>query len=220
MLVRMHVVIAGCGRVGSSLAHVLIEDGHDVTVVDRNPRALESLGKSFDGAVVEGTAYDVDVLRMAGLQAEDVLVASTGSDNANLMAVEIARRVFNVERAIARLYDPSRERAYRALGIQYVTATKLITNILREQIIDEEFVYHVAFDDGDVEVVEFVLNKEADGLRVDDIEVRNKLRVAAVRRGPDTFVPSRRFVLQAGDLVVASAREGVKRRIDRFIEQD
>lgn len=220
MLRPMHVVIAGSGRVGTSLAHALIEDGHDVTVIDKSQAAIDSLGKSFDGATIVGAAYDVDVLRAAGLQPEDVFVASTGSDNANMMAVEIARRVFKVERAIARLYDPAREQAYRVLGIQHVTATKLITNILREQIIDEEFVYHVAFDDGDVEVVEFTLGKQAAGLKIEDLEVRNKLRVAAVRRGTVTVIPTRRFTFEPGDLVVAAAREGVKRRIDRFVEQE
>jgi trk system potassium uptake protein TrkA len=214
----MHVVIAGTGRVGSTLAGWLADDGHDVTVIDNQQAALDKLGKSFNGATLLGYAYDVDVLRRANLQHEDMFVAVTDSDNANLMAVEVAKAVFGVERAIARLYDPAREEAYRSLKIHHVTGTKLIANVLYEQIVDHQFSYHVTFTDGDVEIVEFLLNDSADGLSIDEIEIRNKLRVSAVRRGEHTFIPGRRFQLHAGDLVVAAARDGVRPRIERYLK--
>lgn len=215
----MHVVIAGTGRVGSTLAGWLADDGHDVTVIDNQQAALDKLGKAFNGATLLGVAYDVDILSRANLQPEDIFVAVTDSDNANLMAVEVAKSVFGVERAIARLYDPVREESYRSLGIHHVTGTKLIANVLYEQIVDQEFAYHVTFSDGDVEVVEFHLNEDANGITIDDLEIRNKLRVAAVRRGEHTFIPQRRFALHAGDLVVAAARNGVKRRIERYLAE-
>jgi trk system potassium uptake protein TrkA len=215
----MHVVIAGTGRVGSALAQWLADDGHDVTVIDNQQSALDKLGKAFNGATLHGVAYDVDILRRANLQPEDTFVAVTDSDNANLMAVEVAKSVFGVERAIARLYDPVREESYRSLGVHHVTGTKLIANVLYEQIIDHEFIYHVTFSDGDVEIVEFLLNDDANGISIDDLEVRNKLRVAAVRRGEHTFIPQRRFELHTGDLVVAAAREGVKRRIEHYLQE-
>ncbi len=215
----MHIVIAGCGRVGSTLAGWLADDGHDVSVIDHSLDALNSLGKAFNGATVQGLAYDVDVLRRVGLGREDAFLAVTDSDNANLMAVEVAREVFGVERAIARLYDPAREAAYRALGVRHVTGTKLIANVIYEQVVDQEFAYHVTFPDGDVEIVEFVLDTSAAGRTIDDLEVRNKLRVAAVRRGSETHIPGRRFQLEPGDLVVAAARAGVKRRIDLYVRE-
>lgn len=213
----MHVVIAGSGRVGSTLALWLADDGHDVTVIDTDQAALDDLGKHFNGATIRGMAYDVDALRQANLEPDDVFVAVTDSDNANLMAVEVAKEVFGVHRALARLYDPAREESYRQLGIQHVTGTKLIANVIYEQVVDVEFAYHVTFTDGDVEIVEFLLNHEADGLTIDRLEVRNKLKVAAVRRGEHTFIPPRRFELREGDLVVAAAREGVKRRIEHYL---
>lgn len=215
----MHVVIAGSGRVGSTLAKWLADDGHDVTVIDSNQGALDRLGKAFNGATLLGVAYDVDILRRAGLDSEDTFVAVTDSDNANLMAVEVAKSVFGVDRAIARLYDPNREESYRALGIQHVTGTKLIANVVYEQVVDHEFAYHVTFTDGDVEIVEFILNADGHGLMIDQLEIRNKLRVAAVRRGDHTFIPGRRFELHTGDLVVAAARDGVKLRIERYLKE-
>lgn len=215
----MHIVIAGCGRVGSTLAGWLADDGHDVSVIDQSQAALNSLGKAFNGATVHGLAYDVEVLRRVGLGRDDAFLAVTDSDNSNLMAVEVAREVFGVERAIARLYDPARESAYRTLGVRHVTGTKLIANVIYEQVVDQEFAYHVTFPDGDVEIVEFVLDNAAAGKTIDDLEVRNKLRVAAVRRGSETHIPSRRFMLEPGDLVVAAARAGVKRRIDLYVRE-
>ncbi len=204
---------------GSTLAARLAEDGHDVSMIDRRRKALDALGKAFNGATHVGLAYDVGILRQAGLRQEDVFLAVTDSDNANLMAVEVAKRVFGVEQAIARLYDPSREDSYRALGIHHVTGTKLIANVLYEQVVEREFSFHVTFAGGDVEIVEFIVNEAADGVPIDQIEVRNKLRVAAVRRGQHTFIPPRRFQLATGDLVVASARSGIKDRIQRYLEQ-
>lgn len=213
----MHVIIAGAGRVGSTIAEWLAEDGHDVSMIDNRPEAIEALGKAFNGATYHGLAYDVEVLESIGLGPDDVFLAVTDSDNANLMAVEVAKTVFGVQQAIARLYDPSREESYRALGVHHVTGTKLIANVLYEQVVEREFAYHVTFAGGDVEIIEFVLSSEADGITVDQIEVNNKLRVAAVRRGAHTFIPGRRFQLATGDLVVASARSGVKPRIDRYL---
>lgn len=214
----MHIVIAGCGRVGSTLAVWLAEADNDVTVIDNRRAALDSLGKSFNGAVVEGEAYDVEALREAGIETADVFVAVTDSDNANLMAVEVAKTVFNVTRAIARLYDPAREESYRALGVQHITGTKLLANVFFEQIISEQFAYHVSFSEGDVEIVEFVLRGEAKGLTVAELEVKNKLRVAAIRRDDYTHIPGARFELQQGDLVVAAARHGVQPRIEHYIK--
>jgi trk system potassium uptake protein TrkA len=213
----MHVVIAGCGRVGSHLATRLADDGHDVVVIDNRQEALDSLGKGFNGVALRGEAYDVGLLRIAELEDAEVFVAVTDSDNANLMAVEVATRVFSVPRAIARLFDPGRERAYRATGVQFVTGTLLMANVFYEQIVGEEFAYHVTFSDGDVEIVEFTLADTATDVRVGELEVRHRLRVAAVRRGDETYIPGNRFELQPGDLVVAAARDGVRSRIDHYL---
>ncbi len=213
----MRVVIAGSGRVGRSLARRLSDEAHDVTVVDHDPSRLAALGRSFNGTVIQGEAFDVDTLRQAGIELADVFLAVTDSDNVNLMATEIAKAVFEVPRAIARLYDEAREESYHALNIHHVTATKLIANVIFEQIIEEEFTYHLTFPSGDVEVVEFRLGEAADGKAVSDLEIDYELRIAAVRRGEVTVIPRDETKLQSGDLVVAAAREGVSSRIHRYL---
>lgn len=213
----MNIVIAGAGRVGSDLAHSLSDLAHDVTVVDIAEEALAALGSAFDGRTVVGPAYDVGTLERAGIEGADVFVAVTDDDNANLMAVEVAKAVFGVERSIARLYDPNRETSYRALEVSHVTGTKIISRVIFEQIVEEEFTYHLTFGAGDVEIVEFVLGGGAAGVEVAALEISDALRVAAVRRANRTHIPDPDFVLEPGDFVVASARRGAAGKIRRYL---
>lgn len=213
----MRIVIAGCGRVGSDLAITLAEEGHDVSVIDNRPGVFDRLGSTFNGTTHEGLGYDVRVLRDAGIEFADAFVAATDSDNANAMAVQVAKRVFGVPKTIARLDDPAREDAYRALDVQFVPGAKLTSKVIHEQVVREEFSYHVTFSDGDVEIVEMIIGPEGAGLPVADLEVPDALRVAAVYRGHRTMIPDGDFALAEGDLVVASARSGARKKIRRYV---
>lgn len=216
----MRIVIAGCGRVGSDLAVTLSEEGHDVSVIDIHGSRFARLGGTFNGTTHEGVAYDVRTLREAGIEFADTFVAVTSNDNANVMAVQVARSVFGVPKTIARLDDPHRAEAYRALNIRYVAAAQLVSRVVHEQVVEEEFDYHVTFPGGDVEVVEVVLGSKAEAVTVADIEIDNGLRVAAVRRGDTTHIPLPDFVLHEHDLLVASARHGVRSRIKKYIAEN
>jgi trk system potassium uptake protein TrkA len=213
----MRIVIAGSGRVGGDLAHELADHGHDVSVVDHSKTALEELGTTFNGSVHLGLAYDVGVLQEAGIEYADAFVAVTDSDNANLMAVQLAKEVFKVPKTIARLDDPNRERAYRELDVAYIPASKLISKVVYEQVVEQEFKFHVTFEEGETEIVDMRLGAAADNLPVSDFEIDDRLRVAAVRRDGKTFIPDGRFVLRTGDLVVAAARKGVVSKIKRYL---
>ena len=214
----MYVVIAGAGRVGGQLASDLAALGHDVVVIDNHPDALDVLGKSFNGMAIQGEAYDVDVMAEARITSADVFCAMTDDDNTNLMAAEVAKVVFGVDRVLARLHDPAREESYRALRIPYISATNLIATVALERILYEEFAVHIAFHGGEVEIVEFTLSQEADGMRVTELEIEGQLRVAAIRRGNQTLIPTDEAALLSGDLVVAAAHEGVRGRIDLLME--
>lgn len=213
----MRIVIAGCGRVGSDLALTLSEEGHDVSVIDNRPGVFDRLGSTFNGTTQEGLGYDVRVLREAGIEFADAFVAATDSDNANAMAVQVAKRVFGVPKTIARLDDPAREEAYRALGVQFVPGAKLTSKVIHEQVVREEFSYHVTFSGGDVEIVEMIIGPEGAGLMVSELEVSDALRVAAIYRGHRTWIPDDGFALAEGDLVVAAARGGARKKIRRYI---
>ncbi|MCL6431733.1 MAG: TrkA family potassium uptake protein [Anaerolineae bacterium] len=121
----MRVVVLGCGRVGSHLAKLLIGQGHEVAVIDRDSAAFKRLGADFPGRVVLGTGIDEDVLRRAGIEKAEAFVAVTNGDNTNVMAAQVAKEVFSVPRVICRIYDPLRAELYRSLGLDTMCPTVL-----------------------------------------------------------------------------------------------
>ena len=104
----MKVIIMGCGRVGSQVGQLLQGEGHQVTVIDPDPHNLDRLGANFKGTKIKGIGFDRDVLIRAGIETADAFVASSQSDNANIISARIARNIFGVPRVITRLYDPRR----------------------------------------------------------------------------------------------------------------
>jgi trk system potassium uptake protein TrkA len=216
----MLIVIAGCGRVGSDLAKSLSENGHDVSVVAKDQGRLDRLGDSFNGRTEVGLAYDVQTLRRADIEAADAFVAVTPNDNVNLMAVQVAKKVFDVPRTIARLDDPARADAYRALAVDYVAGAHLISRVIQEQIVEEEFSYHVTFSSGDVEIVELTIGSGGTGSTVAEFEVDGRLRVAAIRRDGRTIIPDDDFALSESDLVVAAAKHGTSDKIGKYLAKN
>ena len=205
---------------GGDLAHSFADRGHDVSVVDVDKSALELLGTTFNGSVHHGLAYDVATLREAGIEYADAFIAVTNSDNANLMSVQLAKQVFMVPTTIARLDDPFREPAYQELDIDYVPASRLVSRVMFEKVVEKEFDFHLTFETGEVEIVDMRLGRRADGMTISEIQVSGRLRIAAVRRGEDTMIPQDDFVLRPGDMIVAAARQGVSQKLRRYLEGD
>ena len=127
----MNVIIAGCGRSGSTLARMLGKE-HHVTVIDRTSDAFRRLGKGFKGGTLVGQGTDMDILKRAGIEKADVFVAVTDGDNRNIMAAQIAKEVFGVGTVLCRIYDPSRAAAYQELGIQTYCTTAISAGYLRD----------------------------------------------------------------------------------------
>ncbi len=132
----MFVVVVGCGRVGAQVARDLIEDGHDVNVIDHNPEALQRLGGDFPGEFIQGPALEVTVLEAAGITRADAFVAATNGDNTNLVIAQVARDRYQVECVIVRVLDPARARLYAEKGLVTVcptrTAIERMSGALRE----------------------------------------------------------------------------------------
>ena len=128
----MKVVILGCGRVGAGLAKQMADEGHDVTIIDRDTGAFRRLGTRFKGTKIVGPGTDVDVLRRAGVEGADAFFSVTDGDNRNIMAAQIAKNVFNVPRVLTRLYDPNRAQAYQEMGIQTICTTAIATGLLHD----------------------------------------------------------------------------------------
>ena len=104
----MFVIIMGCGRVGARVAQMLTRAGHEVTIMDIQSSAFNRLGSDFKGQTVLGDATDQEVLKRAGIDRADAFLAATQGDNRNIMASQIAKHIFGVDRVVTRIYDPLR----------------------------------------------------------------------------------------------------------------
>ncbi|MBX3114895.1 MAG: TrkA family potassium uptake protein [Fimbriimonadaceae bacterium] len=135
----MKVVILGCGRSGASLAVQLSSLGHTVTVIERSPESLRRLGKSYPCRIVLGNGLDLDTLERADVANCDAFFAMTRGDNTNLMAAQIVKRNFKVERVAVKVADPLRSEAYRRLGLFTINAAALISGMCRDWLLNAEF---------------------------------------------------------------------------------
>lgn len=130
----MYIIIIGCGRLGSELARELSDGGHDVAVVDRDPKRLAALGSGFNGQVVRGVEFDGDVLEQAGIRQADYLLAVTPDDSVNITVCLAAGRIYHVRRIIARISSPAKAPVYETLGIETVHPTRLAVDLLTRKI--------------------------------------------------------------------------------------
>ena len=216
-----NIIVVGCGRVGSRLALMLSNYENNVCVIDRDPRAFASLGRDFNGATFAGVGYDEDVLMKAGIDECDFLAAVTQSDNVNLMVVEIARRLYDVPHAVARLSNTGHERAYLQLGIDYVCGTALVAEEIFSKI-SSGLGDHITTL-GDCEVVQFALDlsqTRSDYIKVSDLESRHKIRVCAFERadGEISSIPTPSSVLYHGDTVLVALRHGMIPEIAKYMQ--
>lgn len=200
----MHAIIGGCGRVGAQLAERLSSEGTEVVIIDANANAFARLGPMFSGDTSVGDITDPDVLRRAGIERCQAFAAITSQDNANLMAVQIARELFDVPRTVARLFNPGREESYQKMGVHYVSGTRLVAKAILNELRPESFPQHVSLGDADIDIVEMSVAREGHGITVAELERHGKVRVAAVRRGARVRLPVINEPLLRGDVVIAA----------------
>jgi trk/ktr system potassium uptake protein len=130
----MNALIIGCGRVGSTIALHLQKEGWDVTVVDESEDALSRLGDNWPGRFVRGHGMDTDLLREAGIEDADALVAATDGDNTNIVIAQVAQKRFGIECVVARILDPARADFYAKGGLRTVCPTKTAIDALMEAV--------------------------------------------------------------------------------------
>ncbi|SEH14077.1 potassium channel family protein [Thermoleophilum album] len=137
----MFVLVVGAGRVGSAVAKLLLEEGHEVSVLDEDPEAIQLLNQGSElsweergGRFTVGTALEIDALIEAGIEQADAFVASTDGDNTNLVVAQIARRRFNIERMVVRVLDPHRAKWYSEQGLQTVCPTQTAIELMHAAV--------------------------------------------------------------------------------------
>ena len=197
----MHIVIMGCGRVGSALARTLEKQGHSVAVVDQDPTAFRRLGSGFAGQRVTGVGFDQDTLREAGIEEAGAFAAVSSGDNSNIIAARVARENFGVENVAARIYDPRRAEVYQRLGISTVATVRWTADQMLRRLLPSGAEPNWQDPSGAVQLAEVPVAAAWIGLRLSRLEQAANVRVAFVSRLGVGTLPTAETVLQEGDLV-------------------
>ena len=197
----MHVVIMGCGRVGSGLAIDLEAAGHSVSVIDQTREAFRRLGADFKGNTIAGVGFDRDTLLEAGIERADAFAAVSNGDNSNILAARVARETYGIANVVARIYDPARAEIYQRLGIPTVATVLWTTDQIYRRLAPEGSRSEWQDASGFVSLVEMHLHEDWFGEPASLLEKVAPARLAFITRLGEGMVPTQNTVLQEGDIV-------------------
>jgi trk system potassium uptake protein TrkA len=195
----MHVIVVGCGRVGSEVARSLASSGHEVVVIDRRPEAFRRLGDDFTGTTMVGVGFDRDVLTEAGITPECAVAAVTSGDNSNILIARVARETFGVKRVVARIYDPRRASIYERLGIATVASVTWTSARVLRHLLSEESTPDWIDPSAKFTIVERLVPSAAAGMTIANIDAASSGRVVVLARCGEASIPSGSMLLQEDD---------------------
>ncbi|MGZ4438293.1 MAG: potassium channel family protein [Nocardioides sp.] len=209
----MHVVIMGCGRVGSTLARSLEDRNHTVSIVDSNPDAFRRLGPSFAGTKVTGIGFDQGVLERAGIDKADAFAAVSSGDNSNIIAARVARETFGIQQVVARIYDPGRAEVYQRLGITTVATVKWTADQVLRRLLPAGAEPDFRDPSGTIRVDQVPASEAWAGRRTVKFQEQSGSRIAWIDRLGEGMLPTRETVIQEGDLLHLVMREENAERV-------
>ena len=212
----MFIVISGGGKIGSYLASVLLKSGNEVAVIEEDRERADRLSVELEGRylIILGDGCDSRYQEDAGIRQADVFVATTGQDDDNLVSCEIAQRVFNVPRVIARVNNPKNLRIFRKVGIECVSSTTLIANLIEEEAMLGSVSVVSSLTHGNVGLSEVVVprmrhHSNSRGVMVDDIPMPENSLIVAVVTKDNVEVADKEIALFPGDKAVVVADSAV-----------
>ena len=196
----MKIIIVGCGKFGTRLANYLNNQNHDVTIIDNREEAFNNLGGNFTGRTVLGMGYDKDVLESAGIKVADALISCSSSDAINAVVSNIAHNIYHVNNVIARMYDKSKARIFRSMGIHTIS----ITDLGVERILDY-------FDSNrlqvEIKIIKIKASLSLIGKTVDEISLHGEFEVVAIERHDITMMPLKDTKIKDNDTIYFSVLE-------------
>ena len=216
----MKIIIMGCGRVGSHVSQLLVQQGHEVTVIDHDATALARLGADFKGRVVRGLGFDRNVLIEAGVESAEGFVAASSSDNANIVAARTARNIFRVPRVVARLYDPVRAEVYQRLGLTTISSTAWGAERIVEVVTHTDLDTLQVFPDGGTTLIRVEAPARLKGHRVTQLNVPGEVLVTAITRNEHTFIPVSGTELQDGDVIYLAVIPSAMQRLEEMLGRE
>jgi trk system potassium uptake protein TrkA len=205
----VYVIVAGGGKVGFYLSRELLTQGHEVLVIERDPRRADMIQNELGNVVMTGMADEAATLEEAGAARAGVICAVTGDDEDNLVISQVAKKRFKVPRAIARINNPKNEEIFRLLGIdETVSSTELILSALEQEIPSHSLVPLLRLRHADVEVVEAVVEADSPmvGAQVRQLRLPRESTIALIIRNHEPIFPTAETTFRLGDEVIAMTR--------------
>jgi len=196
---QVHIVIMGCGRVGSSLAHQLERLEHSVAIIDQDPLAFRRLGEHFTGDQIIGIGFDQDTLVSAGIEKADAFAAVSSGDNSNIIAARVARETYAVQRVVARIYDPKRAEVYERLGIPTVATVPWTAGRLLKSVLGDATAEAWRDPSGAVALLHVSLHDGWVGHPLSEFESATGTRVGLITRFGTGQLPVASTMVQSGD---------------------
>jgi trk system potassium uptake protein TrkA len=202
----MYVIIVGGGKVGFNLTKVLLRDGHEVVLVEKDKQRWTFLERVLGEAVYWGDGCEMRVLEELGCSRADVVVAVTGHDEDNLTICQMAKRRFNVPRVIARANMPQNEAIMKALGVDdTICGTRIVYDLIKQEIETDKIHLLASLEEGGYEIVEIAVSKDspAVGKSVKEISFPPNCLLISLLRNKEIIIPSGETILEAGDSIIS-----------------
>lgn len=207
----MYIIVIGCGRLGSHLAVNLSDLGHDVCVIDRDGKRLDSLGDGFNGQRITGIEFDSDNLNEGGIQGADALLAVSPDDNINITVALVANNIYHVPKIIARVNDPNRQNIYKMLNIPVISPVQLTADLLISRLMAQGPNLVLA-EEPDYDIVEVFVSKGKTST-VAAIENRFSCVISGILREGKTFLPGKSDEIRRGDKILCTVLHGNREKL-------
>jgi trk system potassium uptake protein TrkA len=216
----MKLITMGCGRVGEAVSRLMAAEGHEVAVIDYDPAALARLGPEFRGRLVEGIGFHRPVLLEAGIEQADAFVATSSSDNANIVAARLARTVFHVPKVVARQYDPRRAEIYQRLGLVTISSTSWGAERIHELLTHGDLDPVLTFGSGEVCLLSVEVPAHLDGRTVSQLIVPGEIGLVALTRDGKAFIPALGTPMRLGDTIHLGVAASAMGRLEGWLGLD
>lgn len=202
----MYVIIVGGGKVGYYLSKKLLEEGHEVLLVEKNPKKSGFIREEIGDIVYQGDGCEMRHMQEMGMERADIVAAVTGDDEDNLVVCQLAKKKFNVKRVISRVNNPKNEEIFKKLGVdEIVNGTKIIYSLIDQEVDSQKPVSIIPLKLGNIEIAEIQITKNSAsaGKKVKDITLPEESTLAAILRNGSIIFPRGETVLQENDTVFA-----------------
>ena len=203
----MYIIIIGGGRIGYYLTKTLLNEGHEVLIIEKDAALCETLNNQLGSICIQGDGCEAATLARVGTERADMFIAVTGEDPDNLVACQLAKHKFNVPRTVARIRNPINEALFKKLGVDVtVSGTNVILESIQEEVPTHPLIHLLAIEDSGEEMVEIKIPPQAktvgQSLRELEIPGDSKL-VLVISKGKKNRIPTKNTVIKEGDRLIA-----------------